>query len=180
MTTATATASPDSTKTPQNADGQTLTLPVEGMHCASCVGRVERAIAKLESALRAFEIVGVSTNVEFLKRVCQADAFVAGDVETGFIDKWRDVLFKPRHINDEVFAQAALGVLNLQLLQPVGAAAPHGQTLGFGAPLQVCVATEPRLVHREDVDLRLAPQGPLIDECAVARVLRPEGRASGT
>ncbi|KAL3954660.1 hypothetical protein ACCO45_010223 [Purpureocillium lilacinum] len=92
----------------------------------------ERAIAKLESALRAFEIVGVSTNVEFLKRVCQADAFVAGDVETGFIDKWRDVLFKPRHINDEVFAQAALGVLNLQLLQPVGAAAPHGQTLGFG------------------------------------------------
>ncbi|UNI23995.1 Methylcrotonoyl-CoA carboxylase [Purpureocillium takamizusanense] len=92
----------------------------------------ERAIAKLEAALRAFEIVGVSTNVEFLKRLCQADAFVAGDVETGFIDKWRDVLFKPRHISDEVFAQAALGVLNLQLLQPAQAAAPHGQTLGFG------------------------------------------------
>ena len=88
----------------------------------------EQAIAKLESALRAFEIVGVSTNVEFLKRLCQTPAFVEGDVETGFIDKWRDALFKPRHISDEVFAQAALGVLSLQLKD----AKPHGQTLGFG------------------------------------------------
>lgn len=88
----------------------------------------EQAIAKMESALRAFEIVGVSTNVEFLKRLCHADAFVEGDVETGFIDKWRDVLFKPSHINDEVFAQAALGVLSQQLK----GTKPHGQTLGFG------------------------------------------------
>jgi 3-methylcrotonyl-CoA carboxylase alpha subunit len=88
----------------------------------------EQAIAKLAAALRAFEIVGVSTNVEFLKRLCYSPAFIEGDVETGFIDKWRDELFKPRHINDEVFAQAALGVLNLQL----SGAKPHGQTLGFG------------------------------------------------
>ncbi|KJZ74832.1 hypothetical protein HIM_05741 [Hirsutella minnesotensis 3608] len=89
----------------------------------------ERAIAKMESALRAFEIVGVSTNVEFLKRLCQAPAFVEGDVETGFIDKWREELFKPRRINDEVFAQAALGITSKELK----ASAPHGQTLGFGA-----------------------------------------------
>ncbi|TWU75167.1 hypothetical protein ED733_004259 [Metarhizium rileyi] len=88
----------------------------------------EQAIAKLAAALRAFEIVGVSTNVEFLKRLCYSPAFIEGDVETGFIDKWRDELFKPRHIDDEVFAQAALGVLNLQL----NSAEPHGQTLGFG------------------------------------------------
>ncbi|POR38615.1 Methylcrotonoyl-CoA carboxylase subunit alpha, mitochondrial [Tolypocladium paradoxum] len=88
----------------------------------------ERAIAKLESALRAFEIVGVSTNVEFLKRLCQTAAFVEGDVETGFIDRWRDALFKPRRISDEVFAQAALGVLSLQPKDE----RPHGQTLGFG------------------------------------------------
>ena len=88
----------------------------------------EQAIAKLAATLRAFEIVGVSTNVEFLKRLCYSPAFIEGDVETGFIEKWRDELFKPRHINDEVFAQAALGVLNLQLSD----AEPHGQTLGFG------------------------------------------------
>lgn len=97
----------------------------------------ERAIAKLEAALRAFEIVGVSTNVEFLKRLCRSDAFVAGDVETGFIDKWRDDLFRPRPISDETFAQAALGVLAMALLDappppPPQPSSPHGQTLGFG------------------------------------------------
>ncbi|GAB0138591.1 hypothetical protein EsDP_00006820 [Epichloe bromicola] len=88
----------------------------------------EQAIAKLAAALRAFEIVGVSTNVEFLKRLCYSPAFIEGDVETGFIEKWRNELFKPRHINDEVFAQAALGVLNLQCKD----SKPHGLTLGFG------------------------------------------------
>jgi 3-methylcrotonyl-CoA carboxylase alpha subunit len=72
--------------------------------------------------------VGFATNIEFLKRLCQTDAFVAGDVETGFIDKWRDELFKPRHIKNEVFAQAALGMVNFELRNSV----PHGQTLGFG------------------------------------------------
>lgn len=89
----------------------------------------ERAIAKLEAALGAFEIVGVGTNIEFLKRVCQTRAFADGDVETGFIDKWRDALFRPRPVADEVFAQAALGVLGRQLPR---AGAPHGQALGFG------------------------------------------------
>lgn len=101
----------------------------------------ERAIAKLEAALRAFEIVGVSTNVEFLKRVCQAPAFVAGDVETGFIDKWRDDLFRPRRIPDDVFVQAALGVLSLQ----PAPAPPHGELLGFG---DAGAGTERRLAFR--------------------------------
>ncbi|KAH7158085.1 carbamoyl-phosphate synthase L chain, ATP binding domain-containing protein [Dactylonectria estremocensis] len=88
----------------------------------------ERAIAKMESVLRKYEIVGVSTNIEFLKRLCQSDAFIAGDVETGFIDKWRDDLFKPRHIRNEVFAQAALGTISFEIQN----SSPHGQTLGFG------------------------------------------------
>ncbi|KAG8420510.1 hypothetical protein J3459_011028 [Metarhizium acridum] len=110
--------------------GSTVSEAYDGM-IAKLIVRGEnrgQAIAKLAAALRAFEIVGVSTNVEFLKRLCYSPAFIEGDVETGFIDKWRDELFKPRHINDEVFAQAALGVLSLQL----NGARPHGQTLGFG------------------------------------------------
>ncbi|OAA40188.1 methylcrotonoyl-CoA carboxylase alpha chain [Beauveria brongniartii RCEF 3172] len=89
----------------------------------------ETAIAKLAAALRKFEIVGLSTNVEFLKRLCESPAFIEGDVETGFIDKWRDELFKPRQIKGEVFAQAALGVLSFQANEP----GPHGISLGFGA-----------------------------------------------
>ncbi|QUC17970.1 uncharacterized protein UV8b_02211 [Ustilaginoidea virens] len=93
-----------------------------------------QAVAKLAAALRAFEIAGVSTNVEFLKRLCRSPAFVAGDVETGFIDKWRDELFRPARIPDEVFAQAALGLLGPPDLrrdaEPHGL--PHGLPLGFG------------------------------------------------
>ncbi|KHO00182.1 methylcrotonoyl-CoA carboxylase alpha chain precursor [Metarhizium album ARSEF 1941] len=110
--------------------GSTVSEAYDGM-IAKLIVRGEnrrQAIAKLAAALRAFEIVGVSTNVEFLKRLCHSPAFIDGDVETGFIDKWRDELFRPRHISDEVFAQAALGVLSLQL----HGARPHGQTLGFG------------------------------------------------
>ena len=111
--------------------GSTISEAYDGMIAKLIVrgDTRERAIAKMESVLRAYEIVGVSTNVEFLKRLCQTDAFVEGDVETGFIDKWRDELFLPRHIDNEVFAQAALGVLNLQQKADGGA---HGQTLGFG------------------------------------------------
>ena len=97
----------------------------------------EQAVAKMEAALREFEIVGLSTNVEFLKRLCQSPAFIEGDVETGFIEKHRDELFKPRHIRDEVFAQAALGVLSQQnhdSHKHISAAGrqPHGETLGYG------------------------------------------------
>ncbi|CCE32659.1 probable methylcrotonoyl-CoA carboxylase biotin carboxylase chain [Claviceps purpurea 20.1] len=88
----------------------------------------EQAISKLAASLRAFEIVGVSTNIEFLKRLCDSPAFIQGDVETGFIEKWRDELFRPRHINDEVFAQAALAVFTSQIKH----SQPHGLTLGFG------------------------------------------------
>ncbi|MFC6048312.1 copper ion binding protein, partial [Methylobacterium hispanicum] len=33
---------------PRKAAGTTISLPVEGMSCASCVGRVERALGKVE------------------------------------------------------------------------------------------------------------------------------------
>lgn len=112
--------------------GSTVSEAYDGMIAKLIVRGETRktAIAKLEQALRAFEIVGVSTNVEFLKRVCDTQAFIEGDVETGFIDKWRDELFKPRHIKNEVFAQAALGVISEQVRN----SAPHGLTLGFGEP----------------------------------------------
>ncbi|KAI9715056.1 MAG: hypothetical protein M1812_006173 [Candelaria pacifica] len=69
------------------------------------------AIQKLRMALEQYEIVGVITNVEFLKRICSSSAFLAGDVETGFIGKHSDELFAPEQTGDEVLAQAALGLL---------------------------------------------------------------------
>ncbi|KAH0537419.1 hypothetical protein FGG08_005772 [Glutinoglossum americanum] len=69
------------------------------------------AIQKLEAALSEYEIVGPATNIEFLKKLCQSPAFVAGNVETGYIQKHSDELFAPVLPVDEVFAQAALGLL---------------------------------------------------------------------
>lgn len=110
--------------------GATISTAYDGMIAKLIVrgDTRERAIAKLEAILRSYEIVGVATNIEFLKRLCQTDAFVAGDVETGFIDKWREELFKPRDIKNEVFAQAALGMTNFELKN----SPPHGLSLGFG------------------------------------------------
>ena len=74
----------------------------------------EIAISKLHAALNQYEIAGPVTNVEFLKRVCQSPAFVAAEVETGFISKWKDELFEESRIMPEAYAQAALGTFQLE------------------------------------------------------------------
>lgn len=67
------------------------------------------AIQKLHAALEKYEVAGLVTNIEFLKKVCVNRAFMAGDVETGFITKQKDDLFIEAKIGPEVYAQAALG-----------------------------------------------------------------------
>ena len=69
------------------------------------------AIQKMITALEQYEIVGPTTNIEFLKRVCKHIDFISGNVETGFIPKHREELFVETPIAPEVFAQAALGVI---------------------------------------------------------------------
>ncbi|KAK3996511.1 carbamoyl-phosphate synthase L chain, ATP binding domain-containing protein [Cladorrhinum sp. PSN332] len=114
-------------------EGDTVSEAYDGMIAKLIVrGRDrETAIRKLELALREYEVVGLSTNIEFLKRLCRSQAFIEGEVETGFIDKWREELFQPRHVSDEVFAQASLGLLTSQASQQTSSG-PHGKPLGFG------------------------------------------------
>ena len=69
------------------------------------------AIQLLRTALEQYEVVGPVTNIEFLKRICASEAFIAGDLETSFIDKHHHELFDKLETADEVFAQAALGLL---------------------------------------------------------------------
>lgn len=117
-------------------EGDTVSEAYDGMIAKLIVRGNDRetAIRKMELALREYEVVGLSTNIEFLKRLCRSPAFIEGDVETGFIDKWRDELFQARNTSDEVFAQAALGLLNSQVVQATKGLSqgPHGATLGFG------------------------------------------------
>ncbi|OIW31206.1 carbamoyl-phosphate synthase subunit L [Coniochaeta ligniaria NRRL 30616] len=93
----------------------------------------ETAIRRMELALREYEVVGLSTNIEFLKKLCRSKAFIEGDVETGFIDKWRSELFQPRQTEDEVFVQTALALLGKEAGNASGQLGTlHGATLGFG------------------------------------------------
>jgi 3-methylcrotonyl-CoA carboxylase alpha subunit len=116
-------------------EGDTVSEAYDGMIAKLIVRGKDRetAIRRMELALREYEVVGLSTNIEFLKKLCRSQAFIEGDVETGFIDKWRSELFQPRQTEDEVFVQAGLALLGKE----AGSAAEnlgtlHGATLGFG------------------------------------------------
>lgn len=116
------------------AEGDTVSQAYDGMIAKLIVRGKDRetAIRRLELALREYEVVGLSTNIEFLKRLCRSQPFIDGDVETGFITKHKDDLFKTSRVDDEVFVQASLGLLNAQLQKESTKAGPHGETLGFG------------------------------------------------
>lgn len=95
------------------------------------------AIQKLKAALEEYEIVGPATNIEFLKRVCENPAFVAGEVETGFIPKHKDQLLKATTTPPEIYAQGAIAVLmrDSLLLDPERRV-PFGSSLGFSDIIQ--------------------------------------------
>ncbi|SLM34800.1 3-methylcrotonyl-carboxylase subunit alpha [Lasallia pustulata] len=93
----------------------------------------EATVLKLRAALEEYEIAGPVTNIEFLKRVCENPAFVAADVETGFIKKHHDELFAKVQIAPEVYVQAAIGAL----LQETQNRALRSQAhIGFGSGIQ--------------------------------------------
>ncbi|KAF2124289.1 methylcrotonoyl-CoA carboxylase subunit alpha mitochondrial precursor [Dothidotthia symphoricarpi CBS 119687] len=98
----------------------------------------EAAIQKLRAALEDYEVAGPITNIEFIKRMCVSADFVAGNVETGYIQKHQAELFTPAPTAPEVYAQAALG-LALQEISSANAnpfAGPPVTTAGFGAGFQ--------------------------------------------
>ncbi|KAI9929996.1 hypothetical protein ASPWEDRAFT_35245 [Aspergillus wentii DTO 134E9] len=72
----------------------------------------QEAIRKLAAALEEYEIAGPITNIEFLKTICKSSDFIAGEVETGYIEKHREELFNKGVIEDEVLAQVALACLH--------------------------------------------------------------------
>ncbi|KAJ2855462.1 hypothetical protein J3B02_002158, partial [Coemansia erecta] len=51
------------------------------------------ALRKLRSALAAYQVAGVHTNIGFLSNLAASPDFAAGKVETGYIDKHREELF---------------------------------------------------------------------------------------
>lgn len=72
----------------------------------------EQARMRMLQALAQTQIVGVHSNVEFLSRLMQDEAFATADLDTGLIERRRDTLLpEPAQSPDEALACAVAAVL---------------------------------------------------------------------
>ena len=78
-----------------------------------------QALARMSQALAEFRIVGLATNIAFLKRLVEGDAFASADLDTGLIERNHSSLFPPP-------APAPLGALALAALALVDSETAHG------------------------------------------------------
>ena len=70
------------------------------------------AVRRLRSALEETGVVGLTTNLPFLSIIAAHPAFLAGELDTGFIERHlADLLPAPTPAPEQVLALAALGVL---------------------------------------------------------------------
>ncbi len=94
--------------------GDAITPFYDPMIAKLIVWDVDRpsALARMRSALEQFQVVGVSTNTEFLARLIACEAFAAADLDTGLIERNRTELMPaPAVAGNEVLALAALAEL---------------------------------------------------------------------
>ena len=73
----------------------------------------EQALARLDAALAAYRVVGVTTNIAFLRRIIGHHAFAHADLDTGLIERHQAVLLPPPPLpdNDTLLMLAAAEVL---------------------------------------------------------------------
>ena len=91
--------------------GDTVTPYYDPMIAKVIVHDRDRASAmrRMAALMGETEVVGVTTNAALLKSLCAHPAFVGGEVDTGFIERYRDDLFaKATPADDRAFAVATL------------------------------------------------------------------------
>jgi 3-methylcrotonyl-CoA carboxylase alpha subunit len=92
----------------------------------------DEALAHMSQALSEYQIVGLATNVAFLKRLVESKPFSQADLDTGLIERHHDALFLAAStLGFEVPALAAASLLTAE--QSVGGAAndPWATTSGW-------------------------------------------------
>ncbi|SEK16950.1 3-methylcrotonyl-CoA carboxylase alpha subunit [Variovorax sp. OK605] len=133
----------------------------------------EEALARLDAALAQVQIVGVQTNVQFLRGILATESFAKANLDTALIERERAVLFERETLGLPLAAAAAI-TRTLVTERPVGAPDPferrdgwrsHGEYLRrfdfeFRGAEQVAL-----LSYRRDGSLWLeagGAQGPLV------------------
>ncbi len=88
------------------------------------------ALARLDAALRQTHIMGLHTNVAFLRRVVGSHAFATADLDTALITREHAALFDAPPLPDELAAAGAV-VLRLQAEQALQDADPWSRRDGW-------------------------------------------------
>jgi len=66
----------------------------------------------MKHALEDYKVVGLPTNITFSGKLCSHPAFIAGEVETGFIPKYKDELLPPiQPVSPTGLALSALAIV---------------------------------------------------------------------
>ena len=81
----------------------------------------EQALARLDEALAQTHIVGLATNVQFLRHVVRSRSFVQADLDTALIQREKDVLFHQQPVGFALAAAAAVARTLLDEKQLEGA-----------------------------------------------------------
>jgi 3-methylcrotonyl-CoA carboxylase alpha subunit len=95
-------------------EGDAISIHYDPMIAKLVVWGADRdaALRRLRAALARYEIVGVTTNRDFLARLAAAPDFAAGAVDTGFIARHREALIPPPSAAPpRIVAAAALTLL---------------------------------------------------------------------
>ena len=95
--------------------GDEITVHYDPMLAKVVVWDVDREQARrrLVDALGRVEIVGITSNVSFLRALAAHPAFAAEEVDTGFIERHHDSLFAPVALDAERVLAAGVGSLVL-------------------------------------------------------------------
>ena len=75
----------------------------------------DKALKRMAKALREYQIGGVTTNIDFLYKLASSKPFIAADLDTGFIEKHHDAIF--RHDERDFVKDISLAALYLVLQQ---------------------------------------------------------------
>ncbi|HJW54655.1 MAG TPA: acetyl/propionyl/methylcrotonyl-CoA carboxylase subunit alpha [Burkholderiaceae bacterium] len=91
----------------------------------------DEALARMAQALSEYRIVGVTTNIAFLKRLVESRPFASAELDTGLIERHRDALFPPAQAASREVLALAAALLLASERQPAAATDPWSQTGGW-------------------------------------------------
>jgi 3-methylcrotonyl-CoA carboxylase alpha subunit len=127
----------------------------------------EEALARMDQALSEFHVVGLQTNVQFLRHVVTSDSFAMADLDTALIQREAAVLFEQEKIGQPLAIAAAVA-LTLQEEQALATDDPFSRRDGWRSHGPVSRSFEfefhgqpltAQLWHQHDGSLQLSLDG---------------------